>query len=132
MYNTPLPEDGTRKPDSFTFIDGDTLVTVLPPVVDFHRVKQLQYDITCGDGHLPRKILLDFSTVEKLTATGISAIIGLGLAAAEQGITLLMLEPSPGIRGQLQPLLPAAAWLDGREHGAIPARSAPGGSPFRA
>jgi len=117
MFNTTLPGDGTRTPGSLSFIDGDTLVAALPPVVDFHRVKQLQYDINCSTDRRPAKILLDFTPVEKLTATGISAIIALGLFSLEQGIELLFLESSPGIRRQLEPLLPAVFWINQQSPG---------------
>jgi hypothetical protein len=112
MFNTNLPGDEKRKPDSRTFTDGDTLVTVLPSVVDFHCVIQLQQEIDRTGGGPLKKILFDFSPVQKLTATGISAFIGLGMFSLEKGIELLMLESSTGIRGQLAPLLPAAVWID--------------------
>ncbi|MEJ2761588.1 MAG: hypothetical protein P8126_08655 [Gammaproteobacteria bacterium] len=111
MFDTTASKHAEHPSDSAVRLDGDTLVTVLGPVVDFCFYNDVRREIERDTRAVIEQILVDCSSVEKLNASGIAAFIGLDALARERCIRLLIFEPHLGIRKQLRPLLPNALWM---------------------
>lgn len=112
MFDASASKHNPKPPDSAVRLAGATLVTVLGPVVDFRLYNCLRCELERDTRAGIEEILLDCSSIEKLSASGIAAFIGLGALARERCIRLLMFEPPLGIRDQLLPLLPDALWMN--------------------
>lgn len=101
------------------FLDGNTLVITLPAVIDLSLYTSLYYELEKPAGNAAQQILLDFSSVTKLCASGIAAFISLSRLAQERRIRLLILDPPIGVSRQLDPILPAATWIDSYQDASI-------------
>ncbi len=106
------PDDNHRNAAAHIFQDGDVLVMTLPAVVDLSLYSDLYRHLEAADHRSIQQILLDFSAVEKLCASGIAAFISLGRLSQDLRIRLLILDPPLGVSRQLDPVLPAATWID--------------------
>lgn len=95
-----------------TYLDGDTLVMVLPSVVDLSVYTYLFKGTDGGKGYPVKQILLDCAAVKQLQDSGVAGLTLLGKLAHDHHVQLLFLD-APAILSRVLTLsLPCATWIE--------------------
>lgn len=103
----------THTDPSVPFIcdDGNTLVILIPAVVDLSINTVLRQANEFIAKECITQILIDCSSVKQIRASGLAVLMNLSNFARQYKIRVLMLEASREVHDRLAPRLPDAVWL---------------------